>query len=89
MTDYPTCPKLHLKARGKRLPYGRRDRIRPVAAAAGAAGPGQLEAKGVQVHIATPEENEALEAIMRPAFNKAFGENDPDSQTLIELIGKI
>tara|TARA_R110001599_G_scaffold128582_6_gene302402 strand:- start:329 stop:1309 length:981 start_codon:yes stop_codon:yes gene_type:complete len=58
-------------------------------AAAGAAGPGQLEAKGVQVHIATPEENEALEAIMRPAFNKAFGENDPDSQTLIELIGKI
>ena len=57
--------------------------------AAGAAGPGQLEAKGVQVHIATPEENKALEAIMRPAFNKAFGENDPDSQTLIELIGKI
>lgn len=57
--------------------------------AAGAAGPEQLREKGVQVHIATPDENKALEAVMRPAFDKAFGENDPDSQMLIELLGKI
>lgn len=57
--------------------------------AAGSAGPDQLKEKGVQVHIATPEENKALEAVMRPAFDKAFGENDPDSQKLIELLGKI
>lgn len=57
--------------------------------AAGAAGPEQLREKGVQVHIATPDENKALEAVMRPAFDKAFGENDPDSQKLIELLGKI
>lgn len=57
--------------------------------AAGAAGPEQLREKGVEVHISTPEENAALEAIMRPAFDKAFGEGDPDSQKLIELLGKI
>ena len=56
---------------------------------AAAAGPDQLREKGVQVHIATPEENKAIEAVMRPAFDKAFGEGDPDSQKLIELLGKI
>ncbi len=57
--------------------------------AAGAAGPGELEAKGVTVHIATSEENAALEAVMRPAFDKAFGEGDADSQKLLELLGKM
>lgn len=57
--------------------------------AAGAAGPDQLREKGVEVHINTPEENKALADIMRPAFDKAFGEADPDSQKLIDLIGKI
>lgn len=57
--------------------------------AAGAAGPGELEAKGVKVHIATPEENKALEAVMRPAFDKSFGEGDADSQKLLELLGKM
>ncbi|MAW87558.1 MAG: C4-dicarboxylate ABC transporter [Phyllobacteriaceae bacterium] len=56
---------------------------------AGAAGPEELRAKGVNVHVATPEENAALEAVMRPAFDKAFGEGDPASQKLIELLGKI
>ncbi|PWW00293.1 C4-dicarboxylate-binding protein DctP [Hoeflea marina] len=58
-------------------------------AEAGAAGPEQLREKGVEVHVATPEENKALADIMRPAFDKAFGEADPDSQKLIDLIGKI
>lgn len=57
--------------------------------AAGSAGPDQLREKGVKVHIATPEEIAALEAVMRPAFDKAFGEEDPDSQKLLELIGKM
>ena len=56
---------------------------------AAADGPGQLEAKGVKVHIATPEENAALEAVMRPAFDKSFGEGDADSQTLLDLIAKM
>ncbi|WP_220475262.1 TRAP transporter substrate-binding protein DctP [Paracoccus onubensis] len=56
---------------------------------AGDAGPEQLLEKGVKVHIATPEENAALEAVMRPAFDKAFGEGDPDSQKLLELLSKI
>lgn len=54
-----------------------------------AAAPGELEAKGVSVHIATPEENAAVEAVMRPAFDAAFGEVDPDSQTLLDLIDQL
>lgn len=57
-------------------------------AAAGAAAPKQLEAKGAKVHINTPAENQALEAIMRPAFDAKFGE-DADSKKLIELIRKM
>ncbi|SIO31039.1 TRAP transporter substrate-binding protein DctP [Vannielia litorea] len=56
---------------------------------AGAAGPDQLKEKGVKVHIATQEEIDALEAVMRPAFDKAFGEGDADSAKLIELLGKM
>ena len=55
---------------------------------AAAAAPDQLREKGVKVHIATPEEIKALEAIMRPAFDEKFA-TDPDAQKLIELIGKI
>ncbi|WP_118138442.1 TRAP transporter substrate-binding protein DctP [Oceanicella sp. SM1341] len=58
-------------------------------AEAGAEGPEQLREKGVTVHIATPEEIETLEAVMRPAFDKAFGEADEDSQTLLDLLGKM
>jgi C4-dicarboxylate-binding protein DctP len=57
--------------------------------AAGKAGPEQLREKGVEVHVATDEENAALAAAMRPAFDKAFGESDPNSAKLIELLGKI
>ncbi|SDD55513.1 TRAP transporter substrate-binding protein DctP [Ruegeria marina] len=57
--------------------------------AAGAAGPDQLREKGVKVHIATPEENAALEAVMRPAFDKAFGEGDAASQKLLDLLAKM
>lgn len=56
---------------------------------AGNEGPDQLREKGVTVHMATPEEVEALEAVMRPAFDEAFGASDEDSQKLLELIGKI
>jgi len=57
--------------------------------AAGAAAPGQLEEKGVGVHIATAEEIAALEAVMRPAFDARFAGDDPDSGKLIEMLGKM
>lgn len=57
--------------------------------AAGQAAPGQLEEKGVQVHINSAEENAALEAIMRPAFDEKFIGEDPDSKKLIELLGQL
>ncbi len=50
--------------------------------------PDQLREKGANVHIATEAENNALEAAMRPAFDAKFA-GDPDSQKLIELLGKI
>ena len=56
---------------------------------AGAEGPEQLKEKGVTVHIATPEEIDALEAVMRPAFDKSFGEGDADSQHLLDLLGQM
>ena len=56
---------------------------------AAAAAPDQLREKGGKVHIATAAENKALEAIMRPAFDKAFSGDDPDSRKLMELIGKM
>lgn len=55
---------------------------------AGAAAPGQLQAKGAKVHIATPAEIAAFQKIMRPAFDAKFGA-DPDSKKLLELISKI
>lgn len=56
--------------------------------AASADAPDQLKAKGSKVHIATDEENKALEAVMRPAFDAKFSDND-DAKQLIELIGKM
>lgn len=56
---------------------------------AGSAAPDQLREKGAQVHIATEAEVKALEAIMRPAFDKAFSGDDPDSQKMVELIQKM
>ena len=57
--------------------------------AASAAAPDQLREKGSTVHIATDAENKALEAVMRPAFDRKFSGDDPDSQKLIDLINKI
>lgn len=54
-----------------------------------AGAPAELEAKGVNVHIATDEENAAMEAVMRPAFDEAFKSDDPDSQTLLGLIDQL
>lgn len=54
-----------------------------------ASAPGDLEAKGVQVHVATDEENKAMEAVMRPAFDAKFNSDDPDSQKLLDLIAKL
>lgn len=51
--------------------------------------PDQLRAKGSKVHIATDAENKALEAVMRPAFDKKFVGDDAASKKLIELLGKI
>lgn len=57
--------------------------------AASAAAPDQLREKGSTVHIATEAEIQALEAVMRPAFDQKFSGDDADSQKLIELINKI
>lgn len=52
--------------------------------------PEQLEAEGVNLHWATEEEIEAMEAIMRPAYNQAFLDRaGDDAQTLIDLIGQL
>lgn len=57
---------------------------------ASAAAPDQLRGAGVNVHIATPEENAAMEAVMRPAFEEAFAaEAGEDGEKLIDLIGRI
>lgn len=53
---------------------------------AAAAAPDQLRAKGGKVHIASKEEIAALAAVMRPAFDKAFAGDDPDSKKMVELI---
>ncbi|QIE54450.1 C4-dicarboxylate ABC transporter [Pikeienuella piscinae] len=55
---------------------------------AAAAAPDELRAKGVEVHIATDAENAALEAVMRPAFDEAFGDSE-EAAKLIELVGKL
>lgn len=52
-------------------------------------GVAQLEAEGVSVHVATDEENAALESIMRPAFDTKFSADDPDSQQLLDLIDQL
>jgi len=57
--------------------------------AAGTAAPGQLEEKGSKVHINSADENAALEAVMRPAFDEKFASDDPDSTKLIELLGTL
>lgn len=51
--------------------------------------PEELAAKGVTVYTLSDEENAALEAIMRPAFDATFGSDDPDSQKLLELIDQL
>lgn len=56
---------------------------------AAASAPDQLRAKGGTVHVATDSENAALAAVMRPAFDKAFSGDDPDSQKMVDLIRKL
>ncbi|WP_353476031.1 TRAP transporter substrate-binding protein DctP (plasmid) [Salipiger sp. H15] len=57
--------------------------------AAQQAAPAELEAKGVAVRTATEEENAAMEALMRPAFDEKFGTEDPDSAKLLELVEQL
>lgn len=54
-----------------------------------ATAPTDLEAKGVKVHVSTPEEDAAMQAIMRPAFDAAFQSDDPDSAKLLEMINAL
>jgi TRAP-type C4-dicarboxylate transport system substrate-binding protein len=57
---------------------------------ASADAPEQLREKGVEVHIATDEENAAFKAAMQPDFDKAFAEETgEDGSKLLELIAKI
>ncbi len=56
---------------------------------AAAAAPGTLREKGGTVHIATKDEVAALAAVMRPAFDKAFAGDDPDSIKMVDLIKKL
>lgn len=51
--------------------------------------PKELADKGVNVHILTPEENAALEAVMKPAFDATFATEDPDNKVLLEMIDKM
>ena len=55
--------------------------------AAEQAAPGLLEAEGVTLHVATPEENEAMRAVMQPAFDAAFAEEGGEAGTeLLKLV---
>ena len=57
---------------------------------ASAEAPKQLEEKGVTVHIATDEENEAFRAAMQPAFEEGFAaETGDEGRELLTLIEKI
>lgn len=57
--------------------------------AAGAA-PYQLATKNVTVHIHTADQAAAMEAVMGPAFDKAFTESTgEDGATVLELVSKI
>ncbi|MBK0326148.1 TRAP transporter substrate-binding protein DctP [Rhodobacteraceae bacterium F11138] len=51
--------------------------------------PAVLESKGMNVHIATDKENAAMEAVMRPAFDKAFQSDDSDNEKLLDLIDQL
>lgn len=52
-----------------------------------AAAPAKLEAEGVALHIATPEENAVLRGIMQPAFDAVFLEDaGKDVQRLLDLL---
>lgn len=58
--------------------------------ASAAEAPAKLSEAGMTVHIATDAENAALQAIMGPAFDKAFGEaSGEDGKKLLDLIGKM
>lgn len=57
---------------------------------ASASAPDQLRSAGVQVHVATDEENEAFKAIMQPAFAAGFeAETGAEGKELLDLIAKI
>lgn len=57
---------------------------------ASASAPEQLRSTGVQVHVATDEENEAFKAVMQPAFAQGFeAETGAEGKELLDLIAKI
>lgn len=56
---------------------------------AAAEAPAKLAEKGVNVYTLSAEENAALEAVMQPAFDAKFSSDDPDSQTLLDLIDQL
>ena len=43
----------------------------------------------MNVYTLSAEENAALEAVMQPAFDAKFSSDDPDSQTLLDLIDQL
>jgi len=58
--------------------------------ASAAEAPGKLAEAGMTVHNATDAENAALQAIMGPAFDKAFSEaSGEDGKKLLDLISKM
>lgn len=57
---------------------------------ASASAPDQLRSTGVQVHVATDEENAAFAAIMQPAFAEGFeAETGAEGKELLALIAKL
>lgn len=54
-----------------------------------AAAPGLLREEGMKIHVATEAEIEALQNIMRPAFNRAFlGQTGENGRRLLEFMDK-
>ncbi|WP_210200364.1 TRAP transporter substrate-binding protein DctP [Cohaesibacter celericrescens] len=58
--------------------------------ASAAEAPAKLSEAGMAVHIATDAESAALQAVMGPAFDKAFGDaSGEDGKKLLDLISKM
>ncbi len=61
----------------------------PLTEATAEAAIGQLQEAGMTLHIQSPEESEAFEAVMQPPVMEAFIESSPDAAAIIAAVEKL